>query len=339
MDDATIVYGLGAIKGVGEAAIEVLIQAREQGGPFTSLFDLCRRLDLRKVNRRVLEALIRSGALDAWGIERAVLFGSLDKALQIGTQFHQNQSSGQMDLFSLLQEETGSTASEDYVEATLWTERERLEREKETLGFYLTGHPTHAYQEELKTYIHPIAELPALRTKKAMICGVVRGLRSMITKRGKKLFILSLEDATGQLDGVVFPEVLSALTPDVGMDLSGSMLPQSGQILVADGDLSEDSYTGGVRFNVTALYRMEEARLRFGRCLTLELNAADRDVIAPLKTLLKAHPGKCALQMQYTNTQAKGTMTLAPEWYVVPSEDLLQELRVLLGKERVWMSY
>ncbi|MGF2339056.1 DNA polymerase III subunit alpha, partial [Acinetobacter baumannii] len=125
-DEKTIIYGLGAIKGVGESAIECIIQERNQNGPFLDLFGFCQRLDLRKVNRRVIEALIKSGAFDVWKVERAVLTASLEKALKVAEKEHQNQSSGQFDLFSLLEDKADE---QNYVESKSWSEAQRLEGE------------------------------------------------------------------------------------------------------------------------------------------------------------------------------------------------------------------
>jgi DNA polymerase-3 subunit alpha len=325
-DDKTILYGLGAIKGVGESAIECIIQERENHGVYEGLFSVCQRLDMRKVNRRILEALIKSGAVDDWGIERAVLQESIEKAIQVGTKFHQNQSSGQTDLFALLDD---VNVVEDYVDCKPWGTKKRLDGEKETLGLYLTGHPATPYHQEFTDFVKPIAKLNRATSKKAMICGLVNGLRHIMTKRGKKLTILSLEDASGTLDVVVFSEVFEPQQSHVS----------TGQIIIIEGELGEDDYTGGLKMVATALYCLHEARTRFAKCLAMTLSSNNAALVSTIQSVLKAHQGECVVQIRYSNTDAKAAITLASEWRVKPSDELLASLIDILDSQSVEFCY
>ena len=325
-DDRTIIYGLGAIKGVGESAIQCIVQERENNGPYEGLFSVCQRLDMRKVNRRVLEALIKSGAVDDWGVERAILHESIEKAIQVGTKFHKNQSSGQSDLFALLED---TTIAEDYVPCKAWITKKRLDGEKETLGLYLTGHPATPYQKELMGYIQPIAKLNPTASKKGIICGLINSIRRILTKRGKKLAIIGMEDASGSLDIVVFSEVFEEQQAHVLV----------GQMLVVEGELSQDDYTGGVKMTATVLYRLDEARTRFAKCLALTLSSADQSLIPSIQSVLKAHQGECVVQIRYSNTNAKASINLAPQWRVTPSDELLTILMDILDEQRVELCY
>ena len=325
VEDASVLYGLGAIKGVGESAIQCIVQERELHGPYEGLFSLCQRLDMRKVNRRVLEALIKSGALDAWGVERAVLFESIDKAIQVGAAFHQNKNSGQGDLFSLFEDE----ATEDYVASKAWGSKRRLDGEKETLGLYLTGHPAEPYQKELAGFIQPIHSLNPSRSKKVSICGLINGIRRIMTKRGKKLAIIQVEDSSGSMDIVAFSEVFE---PQQAYFTPGKMI-------VIDGELGQDDYTGGVRMTATALYRVEEARTRFAKCLALTLSNDDHALIPSIQSLLKMNQGECVVQIRYANSNAKAAINLAPEWRVTPSDELLVHLVDMLDERRVEVCY
>lgn len=325
-DDQCILFGLGAIKGVGESAITVIVEERKQGGPYTGLFNFCQRLDLRKVNRRVLEALIKSGALDDFGVERAVLFASLEKALKIAEKKQHNLNSGQTDLFSLLDNDD---VEEDYVQFNPWPELTRLEGEKETLGFYLTGHPVDQYAREFKGVVTPIVQLNPSTSKKAWISGLVTGIRRILTKRGKKLTILALEDALKKLDVVVFSEVYEALPNDV----------QTGQIVVVEGEISHDDYSGGVKMTASQVLSIDEARTRFARSLILSITPKDKPLVPSLQSLLRAHQGHCAVQIHYQNDKATATLSLAPQWQATPHDELLKSLRDLLGENRVWMNY
>lgn len=326
-DESTIIYGLGAIKGLGEAAIQGLIQEREQQGVFSGLFDFCQRMDLRKVNRRAMDALIKSGAMDDWGIERATLHASSDKALQTGTQHHLKQSSGQTDLFALLDDD--SNTEKAYVQAKPWHDKQRLDGEKETLGFYLSGHPAASYREEFSSFTCAIVKLNSLTTKKATICGLVKSIRRILTKRGKKLAIITVEDGTGSLDVVAFSEVFDSLQESI----------ESGKIIVVEGDISRDDYTGGMKVTANTLYGSDEARTRFAKCLKLHISAGDKDTLPTLQSLLKANRGECLVQLHYKNKQAKAAINLAPKWHVNPSDDLLSALKDLFEPKRVVICY
>ncbi|MCE0724206.1 MULTISPECIES: DNA polymerase III subunit alpha [Legionella] len=326
VDDATIIYGLGAIKGVGESAIDCITEEREAGGKYTDLFSFCQRLDLRKVNRRVLEALIKSGAFDDWNVERAILTASLEKALKVAEKEHQNQSSGQFDLFSLLEDDTNQ---QDYVQCKPWSEAQRLEGEREVLGFYLTGHPADQYRREFGDFIVSISQLNPSMHKKAIICAQIVGIRKIVTKRGKKLVILGMDDSTSRLDVVVFGELFES---------SASGLA-TGDMLIIEGEVAHDDYNGGVKMTANHLYDVPTARTKFARCLELRLHSGNQGILSSIQALLKAHVGRCSVQLSYSNEYARAQLSLAQQWQVIPSDELLGLLMNLLGDEQVVMKY
>jgi len=319
-----IVYGLGAIKGVGEAAIEDIIQKRIEGGPFQDLFNFCARIDLRRVNRRVLEALIKSGACDVFEKDRAILFASLDTAIQAGLKTQQQSQMGQADFFSLIDHEKSIS---HYVESAAWPDITRLNGEKETLGYFLTGHPTEIYCQELKNIITPLGQLNPQHAKRATLCGLITAIRTVMTKRGKKLVIVGLEDLHTRVDVVVFEEVaeMRLLTP--------------GSILIVTGEISHDSYNGGVKITASALYDIALARTRFGRALSIQFHANEQHKLPSLRTLLKANPGACAIALHYQNQQASAILNFGEAWCITPTDELILTLRELLGSERVVMQY
>ena len=325
-NDQTIIYGLGAIKGVGEAAIQCIVEEREIHGPYEGLFSFCQRLDMRKINRRVLEALIKSGAFDDWGVERAVVMGSINKSIQVGLKFHKNKISGQTDLFELLDD---VALVEDYIQCKAWSTQERLAGEKETLGLYLTGHPSSPYQRELQGFIKPISKLNPSMGKKVIVCGLINTLRHILTKRGKKLTIIGIEDASGNIDVVVFSEVFEPQQAHVA----------TGQMIVIEGELGQDDYTGGLKMTATALYQIEEARTRFAKCLAMTLFVDDEALIPELQTLLQAYQGECVVQIRYANAKAKASINLAAQWCVNPRDELLTKLSDLLDPKRVEICY
>ncbi|MFT4059966.1 MAG: DNA polymerase III subunit alpha [Legionella sp.] len=322
----TIIYGLGALKGVGENAIECITDERTAHGSYSDLYGFCQRLDLRKVNRRVLEALIKSGAFDDWKVERAVLIASLEKALKVAEKEHQNQSSGQFDLFSLLEDDA---STQEYVASKPWSEAQRLEGEREVLGFYLTGHPADQYRREFSDFIVPISQLNPSIHKKVVICAQVSGIRKILTKRGKKLVIIGMDDSTSRMDVVVFGEVFDAFTAPLA----------NADMLVVEGEVAHDDFSGGVKLTATQLFDVASARTRFARCLELRLKPENQGILVSLQALFKSHSGRCAVQFAYTNEYAKAQLSLAAQWFVTPSDELLTMLTNLLGDERVVMKY
>lgn len=326
LDESTIIYGLGAIKGVGEAAIDCITEERDKTGPYSDLFGFCNRLDLRKVNRRVLEALIKSGAFDDWKVERSMLTASIEKALKVAEKKHQNQSSGQFDLFSLLEDEA---SEQTYIIAKPWSEAQRLENERGVLGFYLTGHPADHYRREFKEFIIPIGQLNPSSHKKATICGQVAAIRKIVTKRGKKLVIIAMDDSTARMDVVVFNEIFEIYPEPLS----------TGAMLVIEGEVAHDDFNGGVKMSASGLLSIASARIKFARCLELRLKPKNQELIPSLQGLLKAHNGKCGIQIAYMNDFAKASLNLAPSWHVTPSDELLELLENLLGEDQVEMQY
>lgn len=324
LDDFTLIYGLGAIKGVGESAISCIVEERRLNGPYLDLFDFCSRLDLRKVNRRVLEACIKCGAMDEWKADRASLNASLEKALKMAEQAQKNNSSGQFDLFG-----NNSTGEELLVSAKPWTERHRLEGEKETLGLYLTGHPAAQLRQEFAFCVKPLAVLNPSIFKKAWVCAQITSIRKIVTKNGKKLVILSLEDGTGKIDVICFGEIFETVANWV----------QTGIVAVIEGEIAIDDYNGGVKMSASRIYTPDEARVALGRYLEIQVNSNQADLLAMVQSILKAHPGRCTVQISYNNGIAKAQLQLPIEWQVTPKDELLEALKALLGNDCVSMVY
>ena len=208
--EGKIRFGLGGIKGVGEGAIESIMEARNTAGPFKSLFDFCERVDSRRVNRKVLEALVKAGAFDFEKRSRRQLFETIEKAMSRGSSSQRDRAAGQSSLFGMFAGPEASGPSpmlqNDYAPAEEWTEKERLAFEKEAIGFYVSGHPLHAYDKELKRYARPITAVQrARRDEKLTIAGVVAALRERPTKTGKRMAWVTLEDLSGSIELVCFP--------------------------------------------------------------------------------------------------------------------------------------
>ena len=343
VDAATLRYGLGAIKGVGRAAIESILAERESGGPFSDLADLCRRADLRKVNRRALEAMIRAGALDSLGDSRAKLLGRLDATLKLAEQHVRADSLGQADFFGL-QRPAAEVIARQAPDGVEWSERERLQAEKETLGLYLTGHPITAYEAELRRFTSGrLADLAeALGNDASAEQGFARGRpnRSVVVsglivtlrrQAGKRAFI-TLDDRSGRIEVPVFEREYQRYKP---------LLVKDG-LLVVEGVLGHDDFSGGMRLSPKHIMDLDEARARFARALEIRLEnePASATLIERMEAILTAHrDGGCPVWVKYRSARAAARLRLGSQWRVRPCGRLLSELRGCFGDEAVVLRY
>ena len=331
-DAKTIRYGLGAIKGTGDSALSVILKTRSgdknEGGPFTDLFDFCRRVDKRVVNRRVIEALIRAGAFDTLDDHRHKLLASVGVALEAAEQAERNALQG--GLFDM--GDSGGVQQTHYVDVPRWGERERLLNEKQALGFFLSGHPYSEYASELKSFVkRRLGELQAQRDP-VLLAGVVISTRTQMTRRGKMCIVL-LDDASKQLEVSVFNELWEAERSKIKED----------ELLLVEGKVQNDDYTGGLRITADRLLTLGEARARFAKALKLAMNGGTRNGDAQrLQTLLLPYrrgAGACPVRLCYTNQQASTEITLPDNWRVTLDDALLNSLHDWLTPANVQVLY
>jgi DNA polymerase-3 subunit alpha len=302
------------------------------GGPFRDLFDLCRRLDGRRVNRRVLESLIKAGALDGLGTHRAALLATLPAAMAAAEQSQRDTASGQADLFGLAP--SVEITPQVYAEVPEWSEDERLAGEKETLGLYLTGHPIARYAEELKRITHTtLAELKPTADKTVVVAGLVVGLRTMQTRRGDRMAFVTLDDRTGRLELAVFAELYAQARELLVKDA----------LVVVEGQVSVDEYTGGFKMSAERIYNIDQARAAFGARLVIELDAetAANGFLDELEEILRpAVPGgTCPVTLRYSRREAEAEIALGEQWRITPDGATLERLRRLAGERRVHLIY
>ncbi|CDG51571.1 MULTISPECIES: DNA polymerase III subunit alpha [Halomonadaceae] len=336
--DARVVYGLGAIRGVGEGPIGAIVEAREADGPFKDIFDFCRRIDPKRMNKRTLEALIRSGALDTLGPNRAVLFAAMEDALKAASQNHANQNLGMLDMFgdafAAADESDGdSNVYAEYINAREWTDRERLSGEKDTLGLYLTGHPIDEYERELKRFVSTrISDLKPSRDPQR-VAGLVVGVRTMKSKRGDTMAFITLDDRTGRIEASLFGELFEQLRGQIEAD----------QVLIVEGEVSSDEYSGGLRLRGKDVTPMVTARIRYGQAVELALDAGQINgrLIETLRDSLTPYRDQEGLpvRLQYRHPAAVAWLELADEWKVAPSDDLLLALQDVQGQTGVQLRY
>ncbi|WP_299599534.1 DNA polymerase III subunit alpha [uncultured Microbulbifer sp.] len=341
--DNRIIYGLGAIKGLGEGPIDNIIAEREQNGPFTDLFDFCSRIDPRKVNKRALEALVRSGALDSIGPDtnsadgldysRAVLFNALDEAVKSAEQQSKNDSAGMMDLFGeVVRSASDGDVYEDFRNARPWGIRERLEGEKNTLGLYLTGHPIDEYEDELKHLVKArIADLKPGRENQK-VAGLCVGMRVMKTKRGDSMAIVTLDDRSARIEAAVFSEAFGEHREKLVKDA----------LLVLEGSISHDDYSGGLKMSVNSVSTLDDLRSGSVIGVTLKIDSAQAlpKMGQRLSACLRPYVGgSCPVMVEVERSDARGTFRLADAWKVEPNDQLIQSLREVVGRERVQLNY
>ena len=328
-DENTIRYGMGAIKGVGEAALAGIVENRQQGTEFTNLFDFCRRVDMKKINRRVMDSLVKSGALDSLGGHRASLEASLAKALQIAEQHKRDSDSGQNDMFGLMSvnESDNETVDEPLITAAEWTEEQLLAAEKETLGLYLSGHPIDRYASELSRFIpKKINELEAPESKgyqrneiPVITAGLIVAIRTMKNKNGGRMAFITLDDQTARLEVRVFAEVYQQYQEQLQPD----------KLVVIQGKIGQDNFTGGLAATAETVYDMTRAREMCGKSLVVSVaNDAGTDdwVLALREILVPFRDGLIPLEVDYTNQKARTLLSLGEEWKIKPSDALLSDL-------------
>jgi len=339
----SIRYGLGAIKGVGQAAVESIMAERAAHGEFQDLEDFCRRIDGDKINKRVLEALIRSGSCDRLGPNRATLMHALPKALQVAEQDSKAQEAGQNDLFGLSAAPAAVKAAQPVEMLPEWSETIRLTGERETLGLYLTGHPIAQYEREIASItsgrIADVAGAKPVSTgeegfrfkgKPVTIAGLIIEIR----KRGNRTTLM-LDDRSARLEVSMFEETFQTYRTLIAKDA----------IVIVEGSLRFDDFIEDWRLNAKRIVDIEQAREKLARRLDIRWpdsasNGAGKNFIVSLQRVLKEHrSGQCGVAVHYRGDSARAALTLSEEWSVRPTRELLEKLQQLVGRDGVKLVY
>jgi len=339
--ERTIRYGLGAIKGVGESVVDMLVAERKANGPYRDLPDLCRRADQNRFNRRVLEALIKSGAVDALGANRATLMHSLPASMQLADQTIKARVVGQNDMFGL-HDSTPSTPSVVTQDALPdWSRRVRLDGERDTLGLYLTGHPFEEYEEEVRSVISGrIADVtgdrppPAadanegfrFKGKPATVAGMVFDLG----KRGSRM-VFTLDDRSGRLEASMFEDTYQQYRTVIAKSA----------ILIVEGSIRFDEFIEGWRLTAKKVMDIDQAREQYGRRLIVRWpKNVDGGFIRTFEQTLRPYRGgRCAVGVRYYGSVARADLVLAEEWSVKPTRELTEKLAQLVGHDGVRLIY
>ncbi|MDP6098234.1 MAG: DNA polymerase III subunit alpha [Gammaproteobacteria bacterium] len=371
-DQGKIVYGLGAIKGLGEGPVSAIIQTRDDAGHFTSLLDLCQRVSAQSVNKRTMEALIKSGALDRLvghdvDYARAILTATIADAIQAADQSSRNLEAGLDDLFGEITpvSTSGNGDTGGWADKNIrpWAEQQRLAAEKETLGLYLSGHPIDEFIPELAHITR--SRLATLRPERGtqLAAGLLHSMRTAKSKSGETRAILVLDDRSGRFEITLFPREYEKYRDTIQID----------RVLVVECTVRVDDYDGTMRGRGKRVMTLSEARRKFVHRLTVNLEANGlkkgfcehlADILAPYRPLLQStspvslpaadndanSPGqggtadaaqqdRCPVVIQYERSGSRGCIMLGKEWAVSPSDDLIQKLRREYGKDKIVLDY
>lgn len=321
---SNIRYGLGGVKGAGQGAIEAIIAAREEGGKFKDLFDFCKRVDRKQINRRTIESLIRAGAMDCFGVDRAVLLASVSFAIEVADQAA--ASANQVSLFG--GDDSDLVAPPEYVKATPWTDRQKLSEEKTALGYYLSGHMFDSYSKEVRRFAKTkLSDLEPSRDPR-MLCGVITGVRTQLTQRGK-ILIVQLDDKSGVVEVTIYNELME----------QNKNIFREDEFLLVVGKVSEDRFNGGLRITAEKAFDIAAARIQYGH--KLEMDLACTASPAKLAEILQPYRQSDGLpvSLRVTPQGIPCTLQLGDDWRVAPSDELKHALELQLGAKEVAVEY
>jgi DNA polymerase-3 subunit alpha len=320
-------FGLAAVKNVGGTAIESIIINRTASGPFTSLFNLCERIDLRKANRKVLESLIKCGALDATGAFRSQMVDVLDRALEQAQRIQKDRMRKQttmFDLFGTAEESTNHNGP--FPPVSEWSEEELLSHEKESLGFYISRHPLDQFKEYLLQYttVDSLSILNQPKDREISIGGITHKIREINTRKGDRMCFLTLEDLKGVIEVIVFADLYK----------TASELLKNDQPLLVTGKVTKEEDNDTVKILASSIIPLADAEKRAPRVTHLTLNANDIDTkhLHRLKKIILSYPGDCQTMLHLLIPhQSETVLSLGNEFRVDPSPQFVSELKTIFG--------
>jgi DNA polymerase-3 subunit alpha len=324
VDDNTVRYGLGALKGVGHAAIDMIEMERAANGAFTDLSNFCNRVDHHKVNKRAMDVLARSGALDALDSDgnRARMLHELPEAVQAAEQYQRDKESGQVDLFGNMSQASAPHMAEHQA-IRPWTRLQELQAEKSTLGLYLTGHPVELQADDLARFTTctlgsvgdrmPAQDKGRRQGTPMVLAGLVRAVR----RRGSRGGFVAIEDHTGRIETALFDETWTLYAELVNKD----------EIIVVEGRASTDDFSGGYRMTAQKVMTLSEAKARFAKGVQISLRGPGEDICSSLQsTFVPYQNGSGKVWLNYSNKRARARLELGDEWGVKACEELVAAL-------------
>jgi DNA polymerase-3 subunit alpha len=320
--DGSILYGLGAIKGIGESAIENLIEERQKH-PFRYLQDLSQRIDPKKVNKRTLESLIKSGALDCFGLNRGLLMAQCDGAMRYASQFHQAAALGQNDLFS--DQPMDAPVEETLLsQSQMWAKEAILQGEKETLGMYFSGHPLDALEAELSQMhvvgYRTLAGKSFRRDQTVLLGGFVTALKTLVTKNGDRMAIVTLDDKSDRFEITVFSDLYQRCREWL----------VNNELLIVKAAIVVDPSSQTKKIRAQSLWNLDAAREAFAKKLRIQwsYDTMSFELIEKLKAYLASQlRGACQIEIEYHHHSIKSIIKIDGAWDIQPSLDILNTIR------------
>ena len=323
-------FGLSAIKNVGEGAAQAIVEARADGGRFADLFDLCQRLDLKAVNRRVIESLIAAGAVDRTQTHRAQMLEGLDLVLRNAQIANEQKLRGQGSLFDEVEEVMAQVDNPSLPEAEPWTQSERLERERELLGFYVSSHPLNQHAPDLRYFATPIGELERYADGAPVrIGGLITRVSTSTDRRGQSIAFATIEDQGAKTDVVFFSEAYTRFRS----------LIEQGEAVLAEGRVSRRN--GNIGLQGESLIRLAEAREKLTKAVNFVLKLDDEssgDLLQRLRRLVEKHTGNCELLIHLKNGGGNDAVVRSRSLRVNPSDELLKAVGTLIEPEKPWLT-
>jgi DNA polymerase-3 subunit alpha len=326
VSDKSIRFGLSAVKNVGQGAIDSIIQARNKYKRFNSLYEFCEYTDSRLVNRKVIESLIKCGALDSLGLFRSQLLATLDRAMEVAAGFQKDKQNGQLSFFDRIHE--SKTFRKDFYEIPdipEWPENQLLSYEKQMLGFYITGHPLARYAKILKNYAtHSTQDLiHSQEGKDIYIGGIINKLKAITTKRNERMAIINLEDLDGFVEVLVFPKVFSQCTKIIKLNST----------IFVKGKMSQRDKEP--KIIAEEIVHLTEVQKRYTNSININLftTGLEENILATLKDILSRYPGKIPVYLGFSspdNQEVK--IEVNPDFYTEPSEKLISDIETVLGE-------
>jgi DNA polymerase-3 subunit alpha len=326
LDPQSISYGLGAIKGIGQAAIDTIVEEREAGGPYTSLDDFCNRMDLKKANKRAMETLVRSGALETLDPERnrARLLHDLPRCMHAAEQLQRDAEAGQGDMFGTVP--VANISSErTLTDICPWPELQKLQAEKDSLGLYLTGHPIQVHLADIRQFASCLLDkihtrVPKVNKNRQGVAMTLAVLVSPLRRRTPRGYFISVEDHTGRADAFLNNETYATYAD----------LMEKDAIVVIEGHVTADDFSGGFKITANHIISLADAKARFSNGVSISVSGPDEGLCEDLAATFSPYQnGASPVYLHYRNQRARVSLELGRDWTVEPCEELIAALNEL----------
>lgn len=330
-----IIYGIGAIKGIGEIAIKSIIKSRNKYGNFKNIFDLCKKVDSKKINKKIIENLILSGSCDNFGVNRATLIMSINHAIKAADQYNYNKSFKQCDMFDIFdkKEQDITHIIKNIPELS---KQEILKGEKDTLGIYLTGHPTYEYSKEIEFYTNKSNTKiiqHQLKNNKLKIIGLLSSIKIIITKNKKKICLCTIEDAQGQIEIVLFSKTLE----------KHKHLLKKDKIVFIEGKIKFDHFNSSYKIIVFKMKKLSQIREKHTKHITINLENKQikNSTLEKISNILNNYSkGKTPLYINIQNTKYnKNIIKYKKNWTIFPSNSCLNKIKHIVGKNKIKIKF